>query len=222
MTIHPPGADPDGPWESLSVPEAVDLFQDIAVPWWIAGGHAIDLAAGRTTRDHADVDILVLRRDQLIVREHLHGWDCHAADPPGSLRPWSRGETLPEHVHDVWCRTAPDDRWRFQLMIDECAGDQWHSRRDRRISRPIDDIGWVTAGGIPCLRPEIQLFYKSRGRRPKDEADLATALPLLDAVAIRWLHEAIQLTADRNHPWLAHFGATGASRSLWRTHVDRS
>ncbi|HEV2529649.1 MAG TPA: hypothetical protein VGT61_14470 [Thermomicrobiales bacterium] len=204
-----PAADPDGAWESLSVAEIEELFRDIAVPWWIAGGHAIDLAAGWTTRDHADIDVLILRRDHLAVHEHLSTWDCYAADPPGSLRRWSTGEPLPDHVHDVWSRADPDDRWRFQLMVDESDGDGWYSRRDRRITRRLTDIGATSADGVPYLRPEIQLFYKSRGRRPKDEADLITALPLLDAGATGWLREAIRLTAGDDHPWLARIAGAG-------------
>jgi hypothetical protein len=50
-------------------------------PWWIAGGCAIELAVGQPVRDHADVDVLVLRRDRLAVQRALPGWDWQAADP---------------------------------------------------------------------------------------------------------------------------------------------
>ncbi len=194
-------ADPAAPWDPLSVADVAELFQGIAVPWWIAGGYAIDLAAGRTTRAHDDIDILILRRDHRIVRGHLAAWECHMADPPGALRPWPGGTALPDQVHDVWCRANADDRWRFQLMVDEVDGARWVSRRDRRITRSVSDIGHLTADGIPYLRPEIQLLYKSRGRRPKDEADLAMALPLLDETELGWLRDAILLTAGDDHPW---------------------
>ena len=117
MTVVTPGggsddgrpgthADPTAPWRPLSVPEVVAVFQGLTAPWWVAGGRAIDLAAGRTTRLHADTDVLVLRRDLGAVCDHLRGWDFHAADPPGTLRPWPAGEPLPDHVHDVWCRSG--------------------------------------------------------------------------------------------------------------------
>ncbi len=32
----------------------------------------------------------------------------------------------------------------------------------------------------PYLAPEIQLFYKAKGLRPKDELDFARTLPTLD------------------------------------------
>jgi hypothetical protein len=41
---------------------------------------------------HSDLVILVLRRDHALVRDQLRDWDVHAADPPGTLRPWPVGE----------------------------------------------------------------------------------------------------------------------------------
>src|SRR5688500_9342197 len=97
-------------WDPLSVEDAAALFAGAPFPWWIAGGWAIDLFIGYQTRSHADTDILILRRDQLAARSRLADWDVHAADPPGSLRPWSLGALLPPEVHDIWCRRTPRTR----------------------------------------------------------------------------------------------------------------
>ncbi|WP_395108459.1 nucleotidyltransferase domain-containing protein [Actinomadura sp. SCN-SB] len=32
--------------------------------WWIAGGHAIELAVGHHVRDHGHIDVVELRWDQ--------------------------------------------------------------------------------------------------------------------------------------------------------------
>jgi hypothetical protein len=77
-----------GPWEPLSPREGAELFAKCATGSWVAGGWAIDLLVGRETRSHGDLDILVLRPEQHLVRTHLQAWDVHAADPPGTLRPW--------------------------------------------------------------------------------------------------------------------------------------
>ena len=45
------------------------------------------MAAGRAVRGHSDIDVLLLRRDQLAVQQALPGWQWQAADPSGSLRP---------------------------------------------------------------------------------------------------------------------------------------
>ena len=40
------------------------LLSDLTVPYWIIGGWAIGLAVGRVTREHADVDVMMLERDK--------------------------------------------------------------------------------------------------------------------------------------------------------------
>jgi Aminoglycoside-2''-adenylyltransferase len=44
------------------------LLSGLAVPWWITGGWAIDLAVGHVTRDHADVNVMMLERDEHALR----------------------------------------------------------------------------------------------------------------------------------------------------------
>ena len=170
-------------------------------PWWIAGGYAVEFAVGKPYRKHADIDVLLLRRDQMVVQEVLAGWEWWAADPPGTLRTWRMGERLPADVHDIWCRPAEDRPWRIQFMLDESDGADWISRRNPNIRRSIESIGAVTPDGIPYLTPEIQLFYKARQRRDKDETDFKAALPILTEAQRTWLSTAIAETHD-NHPWL--------------------
>ncbi|MBE1605254.1 nucleotidyltransferase domain-containing protein [Actinopolymorpha pittospori] len=191
-----------GTWEPMSVAEATALFGRLTTPWWIAGGYAIELFVGSPFRPHDDIDVLLLRRDQQKVHEVLAGWDIQAADPPGTLRPWPADEWLPAEAHDIWCREHPDGPWRIQVMLDEADGDEWTSRRDARIRRPIRSLGLHAADGTPYLTPEVQLFYKAKGLRPKDEVDFATAVSLLDPKALRWLDETLALTSP-DHPWRA-------------------
>ncbi|GAB2482933.1 hypothetical protein GCM10027187_58150 [Streptosporangium sandarakinum] len=186
-------------WEPAPLMEVVRLFRELAAPWWVGGGHAVELAVGRSWREHADVDIGLLRRDQHATRRMLAGWDCHVADPPGTLRPWPVGETLPARAHDVWVREHAGGPWRFQLMLDESDGDEWVYRRDARIRRPLDSLT-VAADGFRRLALEVQLLYKARGRRAKDEADFAEALPALTGAQRRWLDEALAVEHGA-HPW---------------------
>jgi hypothetical protein len=67
--------------------------------------------------------------------------------------------------------------------------------------RPIASLNDGTADGVTFLTPEIQLFYKAKGRRPKDEQDFDKALPILPAAQRDWLRNAIELTHG-DHPWL--------------------
>lgn len=192
-----------GRWEPLTPLQVVTLFRqhDIHQAWWIAGGYAIELFVGQALRSHADIDVLLLRRDQHVVHEVLAGWDIQAADPPGQLRPWTAAETLPEHVHDIWCRENTSAPWRLQFMIDSSDGQQWHSRRDRRVTRPIDRLGRRTPDGWPYLSPEVQLYYKAKpaNQLAKDEIDFVAAVPHLDELARRWLDQALALTNPAHH-----------------------
>ncbi|MEV6865530.1 amino acid transporter [Streptosporangium subroseum] len=187
------------PWEPAPLVEVVALFQGMDAPWWIGGGYAIELAVGRAYREHADIDIGLLRRDQLAARHLLADWDCHAADPPGMLRPWPIDEVLPGEVHDIWVREHAGGPWRFQLMLDEADGDEWVYRRDGRIRRPLASLT-VAEDGFRRLAPEIQLLYKAKGRRAKDEVDFAEVLPVLTGAQRRWLEEALAIEHG-THPW---------------------
>src|SRR4051812_46951379 len=100
-----------GAWTPVAPEVLPEILAGLDFPWWLAGGWAIDAYLGRQTRQHADTDVLILRRDHLAVRAALTDWDVHAADPPGTLRPWPLGETLPDTVHDVWVRPSANEDW---------------------------------------------------------------------------------------------------------------
>jgi hypothetical protein len=117
------------------------------------------------------------------------------------LRPWHADEQLPSGVHDIWCRPGSGQPWRVQVMLDESAGEEWVSRRNPRLRRPLATLGCLSAEGVPFLAPEIQLFYKAETIRPKDEVDFAALVPRLDTGQRHWLAKAIATTYGQ-HPWL--------------------
>jgi hypothetical protein len=193
-------AAPYGRWEPAQLTDLISLFSTMPCPWWVAGGYAIELAIGRSIRDHGDIDVMMLRRDQLHLQQALPNWEWWTADPPGTLRPWIPRERLRTGVHDIWCRTGPGEPWRIQVMLDESSGGEWVSRRDPGIRCPLTDIGHTSGDGIPYLTPEIQLFYKARSPRPEDEADFTAVLPFLTSAQRRWLADALAQTVGE-HPW---------------------
>ncbi|MFI6457498.1 nucleotidyltransferase domain-containing protein [Streptosporangium amethystogenes] len=192
---------PWGVWEPAPLAEVVELFGGLEAPWWIGGGYAIELEVGRAYREHGDIDVGILRRDQAMARRLLAGWDCWAADPPGTLRHWPRDEILPPGVHDVWVREDTGGPWRIQLMFDEADGQDWVYRRDSRIRRPLASFT-VAEDGFSRIAPEIQLLYKAKSPRPKDELDFDEVLPRLDDTRRAWLDEALA-TEHGTHPWQA-------------------
>lgn len=184
--------------------ELAAVLEPLAAPWWVAGGYALEAFVGRRWREHDDIDASVFRDNHLELRSLLHDWDVHVADPPGHLRPWPAGERLPATVHDIWVRRHREDAWRFQFMLDERDGAEWVFRRDARIRIPVGELTWER-DGIRFVQPEVQLLYKSRGRREKDEADFRVVWPLLSAPQRAWLRDALAL-ADPANPWLARMG----------------
>jgi len=191
-------------WAPLSISQTVELMTGLEVPWWIAGGWAIDLFLNRSTRDHADIDVLVRRTDQVSVSLHFSklGWELWEVDRPGHLRPLKLDETVRSTVHDVWCRPDRRSMWALQLMLAESDGDQWIYRRDSEVTLPLSEVGFHTADGVPYLAPQIELLFKSKSPRPQDEADFNLTAPELPTTARRWLASAIRRT-DPTHPWLS-------------------
>jgi hypothetical protein len=68
---------------------------------------------------------------------------------------------------------------------------------------PIASLGSITADGIPYLAPEIQLFYKAKAPRSKDETDFTATLPILTEPQQQWLSYALSLVYGPGHPWHA-------------------
>jgi hypothetical protein len=194
-----------GPWESYSPDRVADIMSVVTPLWWIAGGWAIEFhLAGPQRREHEDVDVLVLREDALAIQHDLGEWDLHLASREDGVRTWEPRAGLPHDVGDIWIREPDGGPWRFQLMLNPSEGQDWICKRDRALRLPLAEIGLRTQGGVPYLRPEIQLLHKgtgSMGIREKDEEDFRAILPVLDADALRWLRDALRrVRAD--HPWL--------------------
>jgi len=189
-----------GPWDHLHPVAVAGLLDGCPISWWIAGGYAIDAFVGRTDRrEHDDIDVGILARDQGILQSHLAGWDLRCADPPGALRPWRTGEILEEPIHDVWARERANQPWRLDVLLNSGGADVWIYRRDARIRRDLSELVWWS-DGIPYLAPEVQLLFKSKAVRPKDEHDFRDCLPLLGERQRAWLRQTLELV-DAAHPW---------------------
>ena len=190
-------------WQPLTPEEIHKLLTEFRIPWWIAGGWAIDLFVGRETRPHGDTDVLIRRRDQRAIQEYLADWDLHKTQQPG-LKPWPRGEFLGPGVNDIWCRPTSDAPWSLQLMLLDTEEDGWVFRRDPAIRGNLASIGRRTASGIPYVGPEIQLLYTAKPEPlDKDQAEFENAVPLLDASACGWLLQCLQHRFPQGHEWIA-------------------
>ena len=188
-------------WEPLTPQQVAELLRGVEVPWWIAGAWALDLFAGRQTRAHEDIEISVFRGDEDKIRERLNGWEFFVAKE-GALTPLGEREPVPATAHGVWTRERGRETWQLEILIEERARGRWVYRRNERIGVHEKDVGRFTNDGIPYIRPDIQLLYKSKGPRAVDESDLLAVLPRLDAAQRATLSAWISAD-DPTHRWLA-------------------
>jgi hypothetical protein len=187
-----------GPWSPLSLAQTVGLFDNYPSRWWITGGRALELHLGRTWRSHEDSDVSVRRDEVAGILVPLAGWDIHLA-AAGRLSPWAgqaaHGE---EEQNNLWCRRHNHDPWCLDVTISDGDDRGWVYRRDPNIRVPWDRAVLFDAEGIPYLAPELQLLFKSKNFRPKDQLDAEVVIPELDADRQSRLRDLLPET----HPWL--------------------
>jgi hypothetical protein len=173
------------PWAPLEPEEVVDLLASFDGPWWIGGGLAIDLFVGRRTRDHADIDVVVLRDHWDRLRSVLSAWDFRVGE------------------HEVWARLGSDKPWNVEFVLEDRQDNDWVYRRQPEVRLPLREFGAMSPTGIPYERPEVVLLYKSKyADVERNLADLHAALPHLGIGARAWLAGALDLCSP-GHPWLA-------------------
>jgi hypothetical protein len=201
-TVQLVAASDTGRWKPLDLPRVVEVFCSAPFRWWISGGLALELHLGRTWRGHEDTDVGVARQDLGAVHGHLAGWELHVA-AAGRLAPW-HGEPLDgaRHENNIWCRTAPGGPWVLDLTIGDGTDRTWVYRRDPTLTMPWDLAVLRTPDDLPYLAPELQLLFKSKAPRPKDDIDAAQVIPELDVRQRDLL--ARHLAAD--HPWRGSLG----------------
>ncbi|MBL8913974.1 MAG: hypothetical protein JNM17_24940 [Archangium sp.] len=178
--------------------ESVGLFRDAPFRWWVSGGHALELFAEDSWRDHDDLDVGVLRRDLSALRTSLSGWELHVA-AKGELAPWN-GEPLDvaKSQNGLWCRRESKSKaWELEVLISEGDATHLQYRRDQSIRLPWNEGVLTTKKGVPYIAPHLQLLYKSTTPRPRDHEDASAVIPKLSAAQRKWLASHLPAT----HVW---------------------
>jgi len=187
-------------WEPLTPQQVAERLTDLGVPWFIAGGWALDLFAGRQTRAHDDIDVAVFRGDEATLVRSLGDWEVFIAES-GTLTRWDPSTSLPLAAHELWARERGHESWQLEILVEERDGDRWVYRRNAAVGLNASDLGRRTADGIPFIRPEVQLLYKSKNADAKAESDFLTLLPNLDPGQRGFLAAALW-TVSPGHRWL--------------------
>lgn len=197
-----------GEWLPRTPADAERLFRGYPGTWWIAGGWALEAFTG-VKRHHEDIDPAALREELPMLRRHLAGsLDAWAAFS-GALRPLRpedrpdalADDILPDGCGQLWTRPGAAYPWEYDILLSPGTADEWVYKRDARIRMPMAEAIWER-DGIRYLQPEIQLLYKAKGQRLKDDADFAATLPFLDDARREWLRDALTRTLP-GHDWLA-------------------
>jgi hypothetical protein len=197
----PAGGEPlgeDAPWEAWEPAEVTARLAGVDVPWCVAAGWALDLFRGGRTREHEDLEVAVPIGRFGEVREALAGY---AFDVVGSARRWPLEDPAFHVMHQTWVREPTTGVYRLDIFREPHDGGVWVCRRDVSIRFPYEQIILRSAEGIPYLVPEIVLLFKAKHDRPKDNADFAGVLPLLDEDRRRWLAGALA-RVHPGHRWL--------------------
>lgn len=190
----------DHEWRPMTISDVATRFESVDAPWWIAGGRAIDLFLGWESRDHADLDVEMFRMDRSVLFDIFDGWDLHVV-AEGSLSPWTDPTNLADDVFGVWLRREPSQPWELEIMLADGDRTEWRFRRDPSITMSGDRLIATSSNGVPYCTPEVQLLYKSKMARPKDDVDLAHCLHRLSRRQRRWLADAIA-KSSAGHPWV--------------------
>lgn len=197
----------DNEWAEPDPRMVAKTLKGAKARWWLCGGIGLDLLVGRKTRDHHDVDVAILRDDQLKFRTHLDDWEiCIATgwhDGKRVVVEWREG-ILPQEVGVVRCRRFKTDPWMFELMLNDSLDGYWLFKRNHNIRMPLKDIG-TEIDGLPCVVPEVALLYKATSSTygPVADLDFYNVVPMLSHDQKAWLRESISVSHP-NHPWLSH------------------
>lgn len=198
-----------GRWEPHTPDDVARLFDGYPGTWWVAGGWAIQAFTG-VEREHEDTDASVLRvelpllRKQL-ARKQLDVWSAAS----GALCPLlpdeeidaTADDVLPPGCGQVWTRRAATEPWEYDVLLAPGTADEWVYKRDTSIRMPMSEALWVREE-IPYLQPQIQLLYKAKGMRKKDQLDFDNTMPHLDESRRTWLGAVLAQTLPE-HPWIA-------------------
>jgi hypothetical protein len=190
-------------WDPWRPAQLAARLAGIGLPWWVCAGWSLDLWRGRQTREHADIEFAICRADLPAFQARFADHELYYVGlGPGRAVPLAPGRLPPADYFQVWVREPDTGLFRTDIFLDPGDHETWVCKRDHGVRRPLAEAVGRTPAGIPYLRPEVTLLMKAKGRRDKDEADLAAALPALPAAARTWLAGALE-RVHPGHPWLA-------------------
>ncbi|MGU3422952.1 nucleotidyltransferase domain-containing protein [Methylobacterium sp. D54C] len=195
--MNPPD---ENAWDAWLPHELGQRLREVIVPWYVAGGWALDIWHGEQTRAHEDLEFVALHHDADHFRSVLQELDFFTVKD-GVIENLPPLEPIPSDVWQVWGADMRRSIWRADLMIEQGTPDLWVYKRNPTIKMARSDAVLVNGKGIPYLAPMIILLFNAKHCRDKDRVDFELCLPKLSAdeqnQLIIWLNDL-----HPNHEWL--------------------
>lgn len=184
---------------------AARLMAGFPYPWFVSGGWAIDMFLNQVTRAHSDLEIGLFREHQNALRNQFAGWRLTKSDflrPEGAAWvPWNEGDWVAAPLFQVQAWRSQDEEPDYDFFLNDLVDGMWQFRREPSIMRPVEEVVLYTTDGIPFLAPDVQLAFKAKGQRPKDDQDFALTSPHLSTAQHNWLAMALKAAYGEHH-WL--------------------
>ena len=185
-------------WKPYSIKKITEIFDGFE--WILAGGLALELFVGENYRKHSDIDILIKREHQNDLLDYFEKSRIFISQN-GNLLPFDENIFYKFPIQDVWILKEDFSAWCLQIMLYDIEDGFWIYKRNKNIKLKHDFL-FMEKDGIKLIKPEIQLLYKSKSIRPKDEEDFQTVSKNLDANAIKWLNNALTQCYSQ-HKWIS-------------------
>ncbi|MGW4770918.1 hypothetical protein ACWEO2_23110 [Nocardia sp. NPDC004278] len=184
-------------WVPWTPAEVAERMSGVAVPWYVAGGWALELFSEGAARAHHDLEIGVPegRFGEIVDAFPGFEWDVIA---DGRILSFPADA---EKQHQTWLREPATGRYHLDVFREPQVGDRWACRRDPAITLPYAELIRHTREGIPYAIPEVVLLFKAKAPRDKDEADFRHVLSALDRSQRSRLSEWLS-RVHPGHLWL--------------------
>lgn len=179
-------------WHPYSLEQIKLLFSAADFKWGIAGGWAIDLYIERQTRQHEDIDILILSCEQQKLFNYLKRFTIYVAKD-GKLSIWS-GQKIDDSC-SLWVSELQSTPFIFEILLIDAVEDKWIYKRDGRISGELNSLFIDSKYDMRIVAPEIQLLYKlgASSVREKDIQDLKAIYKFISTSQLEWLKSSLNL-----------------------------
>jgi Aminoglycoside-2''-adenylyltransferase len=174
------------------------ILEGLTIPWFVAGGYAIDLFLGRISREHKDVDLCIFRDTLPQVLEFFSNWERHIIEPSTKSPVFINNSSFqPSPLqHELHFKKGATE---IEFLLISRHQGQVVYRRDDRIRIAVEDFSMKSF--VPFVAPEWQLLFKAKEAGEKDNLDFDNCLPYLNHNRAVWLLHALEITLPDNE-WI--------------------